>query len=410
MTSAACCSARRVSSAGIGREERAAVRIRGPEVHDARHDVRRLVVPAAVLAGQRRGTCARAVERAVTGEHLAAAGERARELHRVFVRRRAADGEEHPAAFVAPGRKTHELLTQLGAHVVEPARRAEAQAVDLLVHRRPDGGMAVAEVHRDQARGQVGVAVPLLVVEVDPLAAHDHRRRQVRLRHPRREDVARVLGLERVAGQDHGSLLPSPYAAGGQVPSRGYAFTMAERDTVGRERRTAPEAAARSRAARRARWRRRRPARASREHRARAPRAREDRRRSPKTNRLRGTPRPCARCVPSCNRARALSTATSGANGGASSSRPSSNSASRSFETYETSGHERPANLVRRRDAKTPLGPDFAAASCPGGQRGGRACAAAARVSGTGSLSAPRGRGSTRFPARCRGGRSRVST
>src|SRR5581483_84959 len=70
--------------ARVGGEERAAIRIRRPDVHDARHRAERLVEPAPVLAGERRGAGRGTVERAIAGEDLAAPGDRPRELHRVL--------------------------------------------------------------------------------------------------------------------------------------------------------------------------------------------------------------------------------------------------------------------------------------------------------------------------------------
>ena len=177
---------------GIGRVEGTAIWERRPKAHDAGHHAG-FARPAPVLARQRRGAGARTVERTVGGEHFRSARDGARELYRIFVCLRAARREERAAAFARPRRERDELFGEIGARVVEPVRRSEAEFVDLGVHRREHGRMSVAEVCGDETRREIHIAHALGIVHVRAVAAHDRGHVEAALRQPRREDETAML-------------------------------------------------------------------------------------------------------------------------------------------------------------------------------------------------------------------------
>ena len=90
----------------------------------------------------------RAVVAAVGGEHLVAAGVHARQAHRVLDRLGAAVGEEHHVEVA--GRELGDQPRRLAAHVVGEARRDRAQPAGLLLDRRDELRVLVADVDVDQ--------------------------------------------------------------------------------------------------------------------------------------------------------------------------------------------------------------------------------------------------------------------
>ena len=131
-----------------------------------------------------------AVVAAVGREHLVPAGVQARHAHGVLDRVGAAVGEEHLVE--VGGRALDDQPGALGALVVRVLRRDGREPAGLLLDRRDDLRVLVADVDVDQLRGEVEVAVAVVVPDVAALGAgHDHRRDE-RLRGPGVEDVCAV--------------------------------------------------------------------------------------------------------------------------------------------------------------------------------------------------------------------------
>jgi hypothetical protein len=79
---------------------------------------------------------------------------------------------------------------------VHHRRGGVAEGARLLLDRSDDLGMTVPEVHGDEPASEVQVLLPVGVVEVRALRAHDDRCGEAALNDPRAEDVFRVFGLE----------------------------------------------------------------------------------------------------------------------------------------------------------------------------------------------------------------------
>ncbi len=154
--------ARSISSRGIARVERAAIRERSEEPCDARYAG--LVRPAAILARERARTGRRTVKGPVRSEDLVAPANRARKLQRVFVRLAASRGEEDSRALFCPRRDLDDRARQLGAPVVSETRRGVGERRSLRADRRRDGRMRVAEIHRHEPRGEIEIALAVVVV------------------------------------------------------------------------------------------------------------------------------------------------------------------------------------------------------------------------------------------------------
>ena len=193
----------RADRARVGMTGRAAVRV-GVEHADDAGDAG-LGRPAPRIAGQRDRAACRPVVGAVARDHLVAARVPARELDRVLVRLRAAVREEGHAQ--VPRGDLGDEPRKLAALVVGDRRPDRAEAVGLLLDRRDHLWMLVADVQVHELRGEVEVALPVVVPEPDPLAAGDRQRLDLRLDRPRMEDVLAVVlphlfGLGRLSLDD----------------------------------------------------------------------------------------------------------------------------------------------------------------------------------------------------------------
>ena len=162
------------------REERRAVRVRTPEVHDARD--RWLRGPPPRIAGQRDRGVRRAVVAAVHREDLVPSGVQPRHPHRVLVRLCAGVGEEHLVEVT--GRDLGDEPGRLAARVVGE-RRADGAHLRRVVL---DGGdqlrVLVADVDVHQLRGEVQVGLAVVVGEVRALRRRDRQRVDQGLRRP----------------------------------------------------------------------------------------------------------------------------------------------------------------------------------------------------------------------------------
>ena len=176
--------------ARIGMAGGAAVRVGVEHPHDAGDAG--LGGPAARVAGERDRARGRAVVAAVARDDLVTAGVPARELDRVLVRLGAAVREEghRDVAGRHLGDQPRERRARLGRH-----RRADrAELVCLLLDRRDEPRMLVADRDVDELRGEVEVALALVVPEIAPFRAGDGDRVERVLHRPGVEDVLlRVL-------------------------------------------------------------------------------------------------------------------------------------------------------------------------------------------------------------------------
>ena len=132
-----------------------------------------------------------AVVAAVRRQHLVAAGVHAGHADGVLGRLGAAVGEEHHVEVA--GRQLGDQPGRLAAGVVGVERGDRAQLVGLLLDRRDELGVLVADVDVDELAGEVEVAVALVVPEPRPVGAGDDDRVERRLRRPRVEDVGAVV-------------------------------------------------------------------------------------------------------------------------------------------------------------------------------------------------------------------------
>ena len=151
----------------------------------------RLREPAPRVAGERDRSAGRAVVRAVARDDLVAAGHPAREPDRVLVRLGAAVREERVVEVAG-----HHLCDQargLRALVVRHRRPDRAEQVGLVLDRLDDTRMLVADRDVDELRGEVEVALPVVVPEVAALGSGDRERRERRLHGPRVDQVRAVV-------------------------------------------------------------------------------------------------------------------------------------------------------------------------------------------------------------------------
>src|SRR5215213_9606245 len=144
------------------------------------------------VAGQRDRTGRRAVVRAITGDDLVAARVPAGELDRVLVRLRAAVREERHRQVA--GRDLREQPPELRARLARHRRADRAEPVGLLLDRRDDLRVLVADRDVDELRREVEIAVALVVPEMPALGAGHGQGIDLPLHRPRVEDVPlRVL-------------------------------------------------------------------------------------------------------------------------------------------------------------------------------------------------------------------------
>ncbi len=169
---------------------RTAVRVRIEHPNDAAHP--RLVRPASRVARQDDRAVGRAVVRAVARDDLVPPGREAREPDRVLVRLRARVREERHAQVAR--RDLLQQATEVRARLRGHRRPDRAEAVRLLLDRRDDLRVLVADVDVDELRREIEITRALVVPEV-PAFGPGHRDRVDRvLRGPRVEDVLlRVL-------------------------------------------------------------------------------------------------------------------------------------------------------------------------------------------------------------------------
>ena len=179
----------------VGGVEGRAVGVGPPELDDAGQP--RLAAPAAGIAGHRDRPGRRAVVAAVGREDLVPAGVQPGHADGVLGGLGAAVGEEHHVEVA--GRQLADQPGGLAAGVVGVDRGDGAELVGLLLDRRHQLGVLVADVDVDELAGEVEVAVALLVPEPRPLGPGDDDRVERRLRRPRVEDVGAVVevGLDR---------------------------------------------------------------------------------------------------------------------------------------------------------------------------------------------------------------------
>ena len=131
-----------------------------------------LGAPASRVAGERHRTVGSAVVGTIPGKNLVAAGVRARDLHRVFVRLGTAVGEEEHVDVAGGqfGELGAELRARLGGH----ERVGVCERFRLRLDRANDPLVAVADVDAHQLAVEVEVALPLGSPEIDALGAR-HR-------------------------------------------------------------------------------------------------------------------------------------------------------------------------------------------------------------------------------------------
>ena len=183
----------------VGGMERRAVGVRTPELHHAGHA--RFARPATGVAGHRDRTAGGAVVAAVGGEHLLSPGVPARHAQGVLGGLRPAVGEEHLVQ--RPRRQFGDQPGRLATSVVGEDRGDRAQLVGLLLDRRHELGVLVADVHVDELAGEVEIGASGLVPEPCPRRAGDDDRVERGLRRPRVEHVGAVVPVRRraVAGR-----------------------------------------------------------------------------------------------------------------------------------------------------------------------------------------------------------------
>ncbi len=176
--------------ARIGMAGRAAIGVRVEHPHDAGQA--RLRRPAARIAGQRDRAARRAVVAAIARDDLVAAGVPAGELDRVLVRLGAAVREERHREVAR--RHLGQQLAEARARLRRHRRPDRRELVGLVLDRLDDLRVRVADRDVHELRGEVEVAVPVVVPEVAALGALDRDRVDRVLDAPRVEDVLlRVL-------------------------------------------------------------------------------------------------------------------------------------------------------------------------------------------------------------------------
>ena len=184
------CGAPRADGARVGVAGGTAVGVRVECPHDTRHA--RLDGPPAWVAGERDGAVGGAVIGAVARDDLVAAGDHPGELDGVLVRLRATVREERDREVA--GRHLGEHAPELGARLVRHRRADRAQLVGLLLDRRDDLRVLVADADVDELRGEVEVALAVVVPEIPALCTRDRDRIDRALHRPRVENVLLRVG------------------------------------------------------------------------------------------------------------------------------------------------------------------------------------------------------------------------
>ena len=186
--------------------DRAAIAVRVVGVEHLRQEGR-VAAPLDRLArGQGQRTVRPAVEGAVEGDDLLAAGAQARQLHRRLHHLRPRVGEERPPG-PRPRRAPGQPLGQLHDVLVEEIGGAHVEeSLGLRPDRGHHVGMAMAGGHHGDPRREVEVPVAVHVLDHGPARGVDHQRvvLAVVLRHHPR--VARDDGLRARPGRRHDQL------------------------------------------------------------------------------------------------------------------------------------------------------------------------------------------------------------
>ena len=175
----------RADGARIGVSRGTAVRVRVEHAHDTRDA--RLRGPAARVAGERDRAGGCTVVRAVARDDLVPSGVPARELDGVLVRFGAAVREEGHLEITRGdlGQQACECGARLGGH----GRADRAELLRLLLDRRDDLRVLVSDGDIDELRGEVQVALAVVIPEVTPFAAGDRDRIEGILYRPGMKDV-----------------------------------------------------------------------------------------------------------------------------------------------------------------------------------------------------------------------------
>ena len=175
----------------VGGVERRAIGVRPPELDDPREP--RLAGPPSRIARHRDRPAGGAVVAPVGGEHLVPPGVAARHADGVLGGLGAAVGEEHLVEIAR--RQLGDQPGRLAARLVGVDRGDRAQLVGLLLDRRHELGVLVADVDVDELAGEVEPRATALVPEPRPEGAGDDDRVDQRLRRPRVEHVGAVIAV-----------------------------------------------------------------------------------------------------------------------------------------------------------------------------------------------------------------------
>ena len=192
--------------------------------------------PAAGLTGQRDRRGGRTVVAAVGRQDLVATRVQPGHSHRVLVGLGAAVGEEDLVR-ATPGACAADRRRRLAAGVVREHRRHHAQLVGLVLDRLDEPRVLVAQVQVDQLRGEVEVAVAVVVPEPCALAAGDRHRSDVCLGRPRVEHVGPISsGRGGVRRGQSWPQLPTTPTTFAHAARRGDHRTVTPGTTVGARR------------------------------------------------------------------------------------------------------------------------------------------------------------------------------
>ena len=175
----------------VGGVERRPVGVRTPELDDPGQPGS--LRPAPRIAGHRDRPAGRAVVAAVRRQHLVPSGVAARHADGVLGRLGTAVGEEHLVEVAR--RQLGDQPGRLAARVVGVDRGDRAQLVGLLLDRRHELGVLVADVDVDELAGEVEPGSPALVPEPRAEGPGDDDGVEQRLRRPRVEDVGAVVAV-----------------------------------------------------------------------------------------------------------------------------------------------------------------------------------------------------------------------
>ncbi len=181
---------------GRVRVERRPIRIRPPELHQARH--RRLVLEPSRFSREADRECRASVVAAVCRQHLHPAGVALCETNRVLDAFGAGVGEEHlleVASRAIPVGLLDDQSSSLAALIVGKRRRHHAQRVDLILDRLDHLRVLMPEVHVDEHRREIDPLAAGLIPELRAACTGDHRGVQRPLRGPRMEDPGAVVGV-----------------------------------------------------------------------------------------------------------------------------------------------------------------------------------------------------------------------